>query len=40
VLFFGAKGKEVAERLEGGYIPDFYGAYLEQRLQVARALTK
>jgi hypothetical protein len=40
VLFFGAKGKEIAERLEGGYIPDFYGAYLEQRLQVARALTK
>jgi thioredoxin-related protein len=40
VLFFGAKGKEVAERLEGGYIPDFYGAYLEQRLQTARAVTK
>lgn len=37
VLFFGADGKEIAERLEGGYIADFYGAYLEQRLQHARA---
>lgn len=40
ILFFGAKGIEIAERLEGGTIPDFYGAYLEQRMQVARALTK
>ncbi|MDH5206190.1 MAG: hypothetical protein OEY75_05500 [Hylemonella sp.] len=37
VLFFGRGGVEVAERLEGGYIPDFYGAYLEQRLAQARA---
>lgn len=37
VLFFGSNGREVAERLVGGYIPDFYGAYLEERLQVARA---
>ncbi len=37
VLFFGRGGKEVAERLVGGYIPDFYGAYLEQRLAQARA---
>jgi hypothetical protein len=37
VLFFGADGREVAERLEGGYIADFYGAYLEQRLERARA---
>jgi hypothetical protein len=40
VLFFGPGGKEVAERLEGGYIADFYGAYLEQRLQKARAALK
>jgi len=40
VLFFGPAGKEVAERLEGGYIEDFYGAYLEQRLQQARAAIK
>jgi thioredoxin-related protein len=40
VLFFGAGGREVAERLVGGYIPDFYGAYLDQRLQVARAALK
>ena len=38
VLFFGPGGIEVAERLTGGYIPDFYGAYLDDRL--ARARTK
>ncbi len=37
VLFFGRGGLEVAERLVGGYIPDFYGAYLDERLRVARA---
>ncbi|MDE2416499.1 MAG: hypothetical protein KGN32_01715 [Burkholderiales bacterium] len=37
VLFFGPGGKEVAERLVGGYIADFYGAYLDQRMQTARA---
>ena len=37
VLFFGRGGAEVAERLVGGYIPDFYGAYLDQRLAQARA---
>ncbi|MCZ8293744.1 MAG: hypothetical protein O9312_09540 [Hylemonella sp.] len=37
VLFFGREGAEVAERLVGGYIPDFYGAYLDQRLAQARA---
>lgn len=37
VLFFGPGGVEVAERLVGGYIPDFYGAYLEERLLAARA---
>ena len=36
VLFFGRQGVEVAQRLVGGYIPDFYGAYLEQRLESAR----
>jgi thioredoxin-related protein len=35
VLFFGRGGKEVAERLVGGYIPDFYGAYLDERLRLA-----
>jgi len=37
VLFFGRGGVEVAERMVGGYIPDFYGAYLDQRLAQARA---
>ena len=36
VLFFGPGGVEVAERLTGGYIPDFYGAYLDDRLTRAR----
>lgn len=37
VLFFGAGGKEVAERMEGAYQPDFYGPYLEDRLAKARS---
>ncbi len=37
VLFYGAGHKEVAERLAGSYIPDFYGAYLDQRMEQARA---
>lgn len=37
VLFFGRQGQEVAERLVGASIPDFYGAYLDQRLQQATA---
>ena len=36
VLFFGTGGVEVAERLTGGYIPDFYGAYLDDRLAKGR----
>ena len=37
VLFFGSQGQELAERLVGIAVPDFYGAYLEQRLVTARA---
>ena len=37
VLFLGPNGEELAERLVGGSIPDFYGAYLDQRLEQARA---
>jgi hypothetical protein len=37
VLFFGRGGVEVAERMVGGYIPDFYGAYLDDRLRTVRA---
>jgi thioredoxin-related protein len=40
VLFFGRRGVEVAERLVGGYLPDFYGAYLDERLQQARAAVR
>lgn len=37
VLFFGRGGTEIAERMVGGYIPDFYGSYLDDRLRIARA---
>lgn len=40
VLFFGKGGVEVAERLVGGYIPDFYGSYLDERLAQARKATR
>ncbi len=35
VLFFGRGGREVAPRLAGASIPDFYGAYLDDRLRMA-----
>jgi thioredoxin-related protein len=39
LLFFGPNGKEVADRMEGAYLPDFYGPYLEERMvQGRRAL--
>jgi hypothetical protein len=37
-LFFGRGGVELVERMTGGYIADFYGAYLDDRLRQARAL--
>ena len=36
VLFFGRDGLEVATRLKGAYLPDFYGAYLDEQLNAAR----
>ena len=38
ILFFGRGGAEVVERMTGGYIPDFYGAYLDDRLRQAKSL--
>ncbi|MGV3571145.1 MAG: hypothetical protein ACO1PB_11140 [Ramlibacter sp.] len=35
VLFVGPGGREVAPRLVGASIPDFYGAYLEERILAA-----
>ena len=40
VLFLGADGRELAPRLAGASLPDFYGAYLEQRLSTARQALK
>ncbi|MBC7610555.1 MAG: thioredoxin fold domain-containing protein [Polaromonas sp.] len=36
VLFFNAEGKEIAIRIQGIAVPDFYGAYLEEALNTAR----
>lgn len=36
VVFLGPDGGELAERLVGYSSPDFYGAYLEQRIEQAR----
>jgi hypothetical protein len=36
VLFVGSQGQELAERLVGIAVPDFYASYLEQRLATAR----
>ncbi len=40
LLFYGRAGLEVAPRLEGMSSLDFYGAYLEQRVQTARQAVK
>ncbi|QCB47377.1 hypothetical protein [Hydrogenophaga sp. PAMC20947] len=40
VLFFGPQGQELAERLVGVAVPDFFGEYLEARLQEARKRLK
>lgn len=37
LLFFGPQGRELAPRLLGSTLPDFYGAYLAQRLLQAQA---
>lgn len=37
VLFFNAQGTELAERIVGVAVPDFFGAYLEQALYTAKA---
>lgn len=36
VLFLGPQGQKLAEPLVGAAIPDFYGAYLDERLVLAR----
>ena len=36
LIFYGRQGTEVAERLVGLTSEDFYGAYLDQRIEAAR----
>lgn len=40
VLFLGPEGQELAERLVGVAVPDFYGEYLDARLKEARGKLK
>lgn len=40
VLFFGPGGQEVAPRMVGSYQPDFYGSYLDARLEQGRRAIK
>ncbi len=35
LLFFGKNGNEIAERLVGASVPDFYGTYLQDRIDKA-----
>ena len=40
LLFFGPKGQELVDRMEGGFLPDFYGAYLDERISMARKILR
>jgi thioredoxin-related protein len=40
VMFFNEQGEEVAPRIEGVAVVDFFGAYLEDRLATARSALK
>jgi hypothetical protein len=40
VLFLGPHGQELADRLVGVAVPDFYGEYLQARLSEARSKLK
>ena len=34
------QGQELVDRMEGGYLPDFYGSYLEERIAKARIILR
>lgn len=36
VYFFDPQGREIAPRLEGVAVPDFFGSYLEARIETGR----
>jgi len=40
LIFLGPQGQELVDRMEGGYLPDFYGAYLEERIAKARKILR
>ena len=40
LLFLDSEGREIAERLEGMTVADFYGAYLQERIDAARRVVR
>ena len=40
LIFLGPKGQELVERMEGGYLPDFYGTYLDEKIAKARKILR
>ncbi len=40
LIFLGPKGEELVDRMEGGYLPDFYGAYLDEKIAKARKILR
>lgn len=40
LLFIGPQGNEIVDRMEGGFLPDFYGAYLDERITAARKILR
>jgi thioredoxin-related protein len=40
LLFLDVNGNEIAERMEGVTIADFYGAYLNERIETARKVVR
>jgi hypothetical protein len=40
LIFLGPQGQELVDRMEGGYLPDFYGSYLEERIAKARIILR
>ena len=40
LIFLGPQGQELVERMEGGYLPDFYGTYLDEKIAKARKILR
>ena len=40
LIFLGPNGQELVDRMEGGYLPDFYGSYLAERIAKAKKILR